>query len=242
MGCLEDAEAFIENLISKDEQEPMPARFPNSVHNALASNVAIDQKALAMNSAPTVGEISFECALWHGMSQLAIGECDMALAGAADEVNDYVLSITKRWNVWNGRTCSGEGAVIASLVKAQPGTEVIAKIENVRLGRYRRPYNANQEADWVSSSVDLESIEVVLTGAGGTASLEPMYESFIAALSARTRNKLRFETYKDFCGEFHAASGFGFASAVELTRSGVKGVLIYTLAVRGGKALCIVRP
>jgi hypothetical protein len=43
-----------ENLISKDEREPMPARFPNSVHNAAAAQVAIDLGARGTLKDPAV--------------------------------------------------------------------------------------------------------------------------------------------------------------------------------------------
>ena len=111
MGFLGAAGAFLENYISKEEHEPMPSQFPASVHNSAASQVAIDLRAQAMNSAPTAGEISFECALWQGMSQLANGEADCALAGAVDELNKYLLGIGQRWGMWSERTRPGEGAV-----------------------------------------------------------------------------------------------------------------------------------
>ena len=119
LGCLEDAGIFLENLISKEEREPMPARFPNSVHNAPAAQIAIDQDACAMNSAPTMGEISFESALWQGMRQLEIGEADCALVGAVDELNKYPLAIGKRWGLWNEKTIPGEGAMVASLKRGK---------------------------------------------------------------------------------------------------------------------------
>src|SRR5207247_10722028 len=58
LGFLEDAGAFLENLISKDEREPMPARFANSVHNAAAAHIALDLAARGMNSAPPAAESS----------------------------------------------------------------------------------------------------------------------------------------------------------------------------------------
>jgi 3-oxoacyl-(acyl-carrier-protein) synthase len=242
MGCLEDAETFIENLIQKEEREPMPARFPNSVHNAIASQIAIDQKALGLNSAPTVGEISFECALWQAMNQLETGEVDAALVGAADELNDYVLSIGKRWGVLADDVTPGEGAMIAHIAALAGAAQSLARIETVRLGRYRTPFDEERELDWIAAAVDLTTLDAVVTGAKGSALLEPIYERFLSALSARTGGKLRAHTYKERCGEFHAASAFGFSTAVELVRAGSKGVLIYTLASRGGKALCVVRP
>lgn len=242
LGCLEDAEAFIENLIAKEEREPMPARFPNSVHNAPASQVAIDQKATGLNSAPTVGEISFECGLWQVLNQLAIGEADIVLAGAADELNDYTLTIGKRWQLWKDPVLPGEGAMVASLVRPDSQGKKLATIETVKLGRYRRPYDPKAEVNWISSAADLKTIEVLLLGAHGTAALEPAYQQFLEAVINSCGHSLRHEMYKDRCGEFHSASAFGFSRAVDLVQNGCKGVLMYTLTTRGSKAMCVIRP
>ena len=59
LGCMEDAGAFIENLIAKDEREPMPSRFPNSVHNSPAGQVAIDQVGARHEFRPDDGRNHF---------------------------------------------------------------------------------------------------------------------------------------------------------------------------------------
>jgi 3-oxoacyl-(acyl-carrier-protein) synthase len=240
MGCLEEGAAFIENMISKDEREPMPARFPGSVHNAPAAQIAIDQHAHGLNAAPTMGEISFECAMWQAMSQLWSGEADRAVAGAVDELNKYVLAIGKRWGLWTEQTRPGEGAVAANLVLPEKATEPLAKIVAVHLGRFRRPFDANMEADWIASKINLQTVDVVLSGAGGLPDLDPMYAAAIAKLGQRAGKALEHQTYKQLCGEFHAASAFGFSRAVELIRHGKRGVLLYTLSLRGGKAVTLI--
>ena len=242
LGCLEDAGAFIENLIAKDEREPMPSRFPNSVHNSPAGQVAIDQAAQAMNSAPTVGEITFECALWQGVSQLNIDEADCALAGAADEVDKYLLSIGQRWGAWNDQLKPGEGAVVASLAPAEKVAAPLARLTAVKLGRYRQPFDAEREADWIAAAIDLTQVDVFLSGAGGFLKLEPMYQAIAVALAKRCGKKLEHQTYKQLCGEFHSASAFGFSLAVNLAREQKRNILLYTLSQRGAKALCWVQP
>jgi 3-oxoacyl-[acyl-carrier-protein] synthase II len=242
LGCLEDAGIFLENLISKDEREPMPARFPNSVHNAPAAQIAIDQDACAMNSAPTMGEISFESALWQGMSQLKIGEADCALVGAVDELNKYPLAIGKRWKLWNEKTIPGEGAMIASLTRAENSATPLARVTAVRLGRWRKPFDAKREAEWIATAVDLKNVEIILSGAGGWPALDENYAAVAAALSVRARRKLEHQTYKQCCGEFHSASAFGFSVAVKLAREKKCGVLLFTLSPRGAKAICCVQP
>ncbi len=241
LGCLEDAGAFIENLIFKDEREPMPARFPNTVHNAPAGQVAIDQNARAMNSAPTVGEVTFETALWQGISQLAIDEADCALVGAVDEADKYLLHIGQRWGVWNDTVMPGEGAVVACLAPAKKISAPLARVTAVKLGRYRRPFDAQREAAWIASAVDLKNVGVILSGAKGYPRLDPFYESVAAELAKRA-GKMEHQTYKQLCGEFHAASAFGFSQAVKLAQEKNCGVLLYTLSLRGAKAICLVEP
>jgi hypothetical protein len=242
LGCLEDAGIFLENLISKDEREPMPARFPNSVHNAPAAQIAIDQNACAMNSAPTMGEISFESALWQGMRQLEIGEADCALVGAVDELNKYPLAIGKRWKLWNERTIPGEGAMVASLTRTENSATPLARVTTVRLGRWRKPFDAEREADWIATAADLKNVGIILSGVGGWPDLDENFSAVAAALSKRAGRKLEHQTYKQLCGEFHSASAFGFSVAVEMAREKKCGVLLYTLSPRGAQAVCCIQP
>ncbi len=242
MGCLDTAAIFIENMIAKDEREPMPAQFPNSVHNAAAAQVAIDQNATGLNSAPTCGDISFECALWQGISQLATDNADCVLTGAVDELNKYVLGIGQRWGLWNETIRPGEGAMVASLVRAENPAAQLARVTAVRLGRWRQPFDANREADWIAAAVDLKNVDVILSGAGGWPDLEDKYAAVAVAVSAKAGRTLEHQTYKQHCGEFHSASAFGFSVAVELARQRQRGVLLYTLSPRGGKAVCCIEP
>lgn len=242
LGCLAEGAAFIENYFAKDEQEPMPARFPASVHNAPAGQIAIDLGARALNSAPTAGWITFECSLWHAMSQLAADEADIVLAGAVDELNKYPLAIGKRWGVWNERTLPGEGAVVTRLTRDAGTPPTLARITRLRLGRYRRPFDPKREAQWIVDAVELALVDVLMSGANGLPQLEQNYRAVMDELSARAGRTLEHQTYKAQTGEFESASGLGFAAAVELVRQRRCGVLLYTLSPRGGKALCFVQP
>ncbi len=240
-GCLEEGAVFIENLIAKDEREPMPARFPGSVHNAVAGQIAIDQGARGLNSAPTAGEISFECALWQAMNQLAADEADVVLAGAVDELNKYPLSIGQRWGIWNEQILPGEGVMIASLARTESTAAPLARVTAVKLGRYRRPFDARREAEWIAAAVDLAQVDVFLSGAKGLPKLDERYEAVAVELATLAGRPLKHEAYKQLCGEFHSASAFGFSAAVDLVRQGSRGVLMFTLAARGAKALCFVQ-
>ena len=242
LGCMEDAGMFIENLIAKDEREPMPSRFPNSVHNSPAGQVAIDQAAHGMNAAATMGEITFESALWQGISQLATDGVDCALVGAVDETDKYLLCIGQRWGAWTEQVIPGEGAVVACLAPVDKVAAPLARVTALKLGRYRRPFDAGREADWIASAVDLSRVGVILSGAKGLRPLDPLYEAAVTALSGRAGKNIEHQTYRDVCGEFHAASAYGFSVAIKLAREKKCGVLLYTLSLHGAKAVCLVEP
>jgi hypothetical protein len=189
-----------------------------------------------------MGEISFESALWQAMNQIATGEADEALAGGVDELNKYALTIGKRWGFWNDQTIPGEAAVVANLARLDTNKTPLARVTAVRLGRYRRPFDAHREADWITQAIDLARIETVVTGAKGWPDLDAHYDALLAELSRRAGRPLAQHTYKQDCGEFYSASAYGFSVAVELARQHKCGVLLYTLSLRGGKALCCVEP
>jgi len=118
----------------------------------------------------------------------------------------------------------------------------LARVTAVKLGRWRKPFDAGREADWIASAVDLSKVEVFMSGAKGFRQLEPMYEAVAAALWERAGKKLEHQTYKQLCGEFHAASAFGFSLAVKLAHEKKCSVLLYTLSQRGAKAVCCIQP
>lgn len=241
-GCLDEGAVFIENLVAKDEAEPMPTRFPGSVHNAPSGQIAIDLNACGLNSAPTMGEISFESALWQAMNQIANNEADEALAGAVDELNKYALTIGKRWGFWNEQTIPGEAAVVANLASVATNKTSLARVTAIRLGRYERPFAARHEAEWIAALIDREKLRTIVTGARGWPELDTFYNAVIVELSKLAGRTVVQQTYKQHCGEFYSASALGFAKAIELARHEQRPVLLYTLSLRGGKALCCVEP
>jgi 3-oxoacyl-(acyl-carrier-protein) synthase len=266
LGSLNEAAAFVENLWRKDEREPLPQRFTNSVHNALAGQVAIELGARGLNSTPTCHEISFEAALWHALRELAAGTANLALAGAADELNPYAVAAGRRW----GLPVPGEGAAVFALTTTDGGPRSVvaagtstdamlrgsvqaprvppmAYLHAVRLGRYTGDNEA--EARWIADTVDLAKLDVLLTGANGWPALDAEYAAVAEALGRMAGRKIVVGTYKQWCGEHASASAFGFSVAIRLVRGEVRlaeqtgdcrRVALYTLSPHAQKALCVV--
>ncbi|MCK6501253.1 MAG: hypothetical protein L6Q38_17375, partial [Nitrospira sp.] len=258
LGALNDTMAFVENMVANDERAPRPTFFTNSVHNSLASQVAIEMGITGANVTTVQREVSFEAALWHGALGLRRNRCDLALVGGADELSPHALAVGSRWGWWSaervdratrtglgrrprgsGRMAAGEGAVMVALGEAAPGGDRLATVAGVRLGRMAWKagdwLDADLEAHWVASM--LESAEVVpgevdlwLTGANGWEPMEAAYAAVHRAWERRVGRSIPMGRYKQGCGEFPAASAFGFLVATGL----VAGRLNPASCVSGG--------
>ena len=125
-----------------------------------------------MNSTPVQREISFETALWQAATELASGRADLALAGAADELNQYRLAAGMRWGWWpdvsatggvvpppptalGHRLPAGEGAAVYALGRRDAG-EALAYVSAIRIGHSgdgrdtgTPPWDALAEAEWI---------------------------------------------------------------------------------------------
>lgn len=89
LGMTSQTASFIENVIEKNEAEPMPTAFTNSVHNAVSSLIAVQGGFKGLNCATTAKEISFESALLQAMREIFSGASRGAVVGGADEYISY---------------------------------------------------------------------------------------------------------------------------------------------------------
>ena len=238
LGSLNDTAAFVENMILKDERAPRPALFTSSVHNSLASQIAIELNFSGLNSTPIQREISFEIALWQGATELASGRAELALVGAADELNQYQLAAGMRWGWWHAsspgirpfagalksheRPLPGEGGAMVTLGRAEDAASPLAFVSAIRIGRSEN-LNAETEARWILQTLERDGIaagevDLLLTGANGLAKMDKFYRAVAEALSRLAGRNIACGAYKHACGEHHSASAFGFITAVGLVR------------------------
>ena len=241
LGSLNDTAAFVENMILKDERAPRPSLFTSSVHNSLASQIAIELNFSGLNATPIQREISFETALWQGATELASGRAELALVGAADELNQYQLAAGIRWGWWHEsspeirsfvsalkyreRPLPGEGGAVITLGHAKESASPLAYVSAIRIGRSENQ-DADAEARWILQTLERDGIsagevDLLLTGANGLTELDNFYRAVAEALSRLARRNIACGTYKHACGEHHSASAFGFLTAVSLVRGDI---------------------
>jgi len=245
LGCLDDASAFGENLVAQNEGSPLPLRFTNSVHNALASQIALELDLKGLNSTVAHRETSFEAALWHATQEIELGHADLALVGAADELNRHAVAAGVRWGWWSVETpeirpfgyalrgrqrpLPGEGATVFALTEPEPGVEALAIVSAIRFGRWVRTdgsLNATAEADWIQQTLardgdPLAEVDLLLTGANGWPWLDQKYQEVAEALSRLAGRLIPCGAYKQCCGEHASASAFGLLTAIGLVRGDI---------------------
>lgn len=268
LGSLNDTAAFVENLITKDERAPRPLFFTNSVHNGLASQIAIELELRGLNSTSVQRGICFESALWQAAREIHAGRADLAVVGAGDELNPHHLGVGQRWGWWSGqspddstlrgreRALPGEGCAMFTLARPGSVKNPLAWVAAVGIGHSAEgTFDAAAEADWIlgvlaAGGIGLAEVDVLLTGANGETGWDSAYQAVTATLAKKAGRAIPAAAYKQCCGEHHSASAFGFYAAVGLVRGEVavpglpttscRKVVLYTLSPRGGKAMCCV--
>ena len=246
LGALGETAAFLENMIRHAEARPKPTRFINSVHNSLATQIAISFGFGGENYTFVHGSISFESALWQGMRLLRSGRARYVLACCADELNPYLLATGLKLGWWRTEaapltplresgaakpgTVPGEGAAAFVLGRcddsASPGVIRIASMRARPLDCENLiEIDIRNEIDFIEqvvqeSGIRMREVEFVLLGANGDSPLDHVYTDVKRKLSPLMRPGVAFGVYRQLCGEYCTASGVGLALAADTIRKG----------------------
>ncbi len=240
LGSLNDTATFVENLILKDERAPRPLFFTNSVHNGLASQIAIELELRGLNSTSVQRGICFESALWQAAQEIAADRADLAVVGAGDELSPHHLGVGRRWGWWNEssspvrpfasvlkgaeRALPGEGCAMFTLARDARNVTPLAWVTAIRVGQLNgNSPSAEVEARWIADAlaaggIGLGEVDVLLTGANGESPWDSAYLAVAAVLAKQAGRDIPVAGYKQCCGEHHSASAFGFYVAVGMVR------------------------
>lgn len=247
MGEQGETADFLTRMFATDEAELRPAHFVNSVHNSMASQIAMMFGMRGDNYTFTHGAISFELALEAGVRWLRAGRADVVLACGADMLTPYLAAAGVNYGWWRrdgaavdpmsdtaavqAGTLPGEGAAAFLLARRDvfPEATRIARIACATalplLCESIADLNPEAEAAFVHralapAGMELRDVSFVLYGANGDAAHDAAHGSVDRALAAARGTPLPCGVYKHRCGEFCAAPALGVALAVEAVRHG----------------------
>jgi 3-oxoacyl-[acyl-carrier-protein] synthase II len=214
LGCMEDTEAFLSEIIRNKEQLLTPTAFIQSTHNTVAAQVALMIKCHEVNFTYVHNGFSFELALQDAMMQLAEGTNNI-LVGGVDELTADTFHILKRFGLLKvpGKVF-GEGAAFFML-ENKKNANSYAKLLHVET--LLKPESQAECSQLISRSLshtglDAKEIDLFVAGFHDQESQE-CSNWRIGPLSAAGRIE-----FKQFCGDYHTASSFGFGLAASILR------------------------
>ncbi|WP_426483387.1 beta-ketoacyl synthase N-terminal-like domain-containing protein [Flavobacterium sp. 2] len=95
LGCIEDSEKFLKNILDNNEEFLTPTSFIQSTHNTVGAQIALSLQCKGYNFTYVNGAVSFESALLDAKMQIEEDEANSILVGGVDENGDYTLSLFK---------------------------------------------------------------------------------------------------------------------------------------------------
>ena len=246
-GELGETLLFLENLVRLEEREPKPTRFVNSVHNSLASQVAINFCLKGENHTLTQGPISFELALWQAAVLLQTGRARQVLVCGVDELTPFLGYVGVELGFWgkeepldlqqidktgnNHRTYPGEGAgaFVLGLRSATSTKGLLPCVHTIKVQplelRAGQVIDPMAELKFVEDAladkgITLGDLDLIFLGANCSGQLETLYQPILQFIFQAARKKIDFISYKTLWGEFSTAPTLGLSLAVDILRTG----------------------
>lgn len=95
LGCIEDSEKFLKNILDNNEEFLTPTSFIQSTHNTVGAQIALSLQCKGYNFTYVNGAVSFESAILDAKMQIEEEEANSILVGGVDENGEYTLSLFK---------------------------------------------------------------------------------------------------------------------------------------------------
>ncbi|GAA3508335.1 beta-ketoacyl synthase chain length factor [Aquimarina addita] len=222
MGCKQDSERFLENILHNDEEFLTPTPFIQSTHNTVGGQIALGLGCKAYNITYVQGSVSFELAAMDAQLILSEEPSKHILVGGIDEVakNSIVLHTYDEqikdtdavdvMNLLNTKTIgsvSSEGATF--MVLGSKKTEKsLAKIIDIHTISKATPDIIQEQIETfiIRQGMTLQDIDTVILGNNGDINFDHYYTS----LQTSIFSDMEQLCYKHLIGEYPVASGFGF--------------------------------
>jgi 3-oxoacyl-(acyl-carrier-protein) synthase len=252
MGCSQDSEKFLKNVIDNQEEFLTPTFFIQSTHNTVAGQIALGLQCHAYNFTYVNTSSSLEFSLLDAQLQINDGEAENVLVGSTDEQTDrtmelYCLNNTIKketdlpadyLNSTTNGVIWGEGASFFVVGKDKTESSY-AKLKNIQISN---KVELNEVQDFIQNfltqnNLSTHDIDAVILGFSGDADSDMYYTKAMDLFPDSSQLY-----YKHLSGEFNTASGFSTFIACHILkeqqipeimminsvkRENVKNVLLY---------------
>lgn len=228
MGCSQDSEKFLRNMLDNNEQFLTPTSFIQSTHNTVAAQIALRLSCKGYNFTYVNGAVSFESALLDAFMQLKTGEANSILTGGIDEYAEHTFSLykliglikseeDKPYSVLNSKskgTVFSEGATFFALENIRKNS-TYAEVVDIQI---KNKVSKEQLSDFFDSflkknNLNTSEIDVVVLGNNGDMEFDDYFtkttDYFAESVSVY---------YKHLSGEYNTASAFGLWVAANMLK------------------------
>ncbi len=231
LGCIEDTEKFIINIIQNDEKLLPPTSFIQSTHNTIGAQIALDLKCHNYNITYVNRGSSFEAGLLDSMMLLNEKEVQNVLLGSVDEITPNYLKIINRLGLCRNNTLTlfhqnksiqilpGEGSAFFLLTN-ENSSENYARI--VAATTFFNPENQDEIERQISdflkkSKIEKNELDVIVLGINGNGLLNEGYHQLMGSYF----RGMNFCAFKHCCGEYFTAVSFAVWMAARMLKSGM---------------------
>lgn len=230
LGCIEDSEKFLKNILDNNEEFLTPTSFIQSTHNTVGAQIALSLQCKGYNFTYVNGAVSFESALLDAKMQIEENEANSILVGGIDENGEYTTSLFKLagrikqdenqpYDVLNPTSTGavfGEGASFFVLENEKKDT-TYAQVLDVEI---INTLEENEiEAEIITflnaNNLQISDIDAVVFGLDGNITSDSYYRNLAENAFAKTPQLY----YKHLSGEYDTASAFALWVAAKIIKT-----------------------
>lgn len=228
IGCSQDSEKFLKNVLDNNEEFLTPTYFIQSTHNTVAGQIALGLQCHAYNFTYVNTSSSLEFSFLDAKLQINDGEAENVLVGSTDEQTErtmelYTLNKTIKKEedlpadhlhsttdgvIWG----EGAGFFVLGNNKAENS---YAQLEDIQISN-RLDLDETQQfiEDFLSkNNLSNQDIDAVILGFSGDAESDVYYTK---TMDVFENSALLY--YKHLSGEFNTASGFSTFMACHILK------------------------
>ncbi len=211
LGCTEDTERFLREMVERDEQALSPTAFIQSTHNTIGGQLALLMNLNHYNMTYTQRGHSFETALLDALMLVEEGSAANVLLGAVEELIEPVNVLMQRMGIYRTAqdaahrgVVGGEGA--SFFVLSSSSKQAMARVVDVKIfHRLDHSELPDQLCDWLNKhALFAEDVDLIITGRNGNIQVDLAYDSLMTSLFRNTSEAC----FKPLCGEYQTSVAF----------------------------------
>ncbi|OXA80551.1 Beta-ketoacyl synthase, N-terminal domain [Flavobacterium aquidurense] len=230
LGCIEDSEKFLKNILDNNEEFLTPTSFIQSTHNTVGAQIALSLQCKGYNFTYVNGAVSFESALLDAKMQIEENEANSILVGGVDENGEYTLSLFKLAgrikkendlpsNILNSNSNGvvyGEGASFFVLENERKDS-TYAEILDVEIINTLEENEIESELITFlkTNNLQISDVDAVVFGFDGDITFDSYYKNLTEKAFAQTPQLY----FKHLSGEYDTASAFALWMASKIIKT-----------------------